>query len=86
VEVESELSSTSVRSDARLMSAPPPTPSDKRDLASALEGQRERVRMLQFSFVPLSMSLRAPVCCRLACASMFSESQCVLLYGVRVRA
>jgi len=78
--VESELSSTSVRSDARLMSAPPPTPSEKRDLASALEGQRERVRMLRFPFVSLSMSLH------LACASMFSESQCVLLYGVRVSA
>jgi hypothetical protein len=35
---------SSVRSDARLMSAPPPTPSDKRELAAALQAQRERVR------------------------------------------
>jgi hypothetical protein len=40
---ESEKStSRSVRSDARLMSAPPPTPFEKRDLAAALESQRER--------------------------------------------
>ena len=40
---ESEKStSTSVRSDARLISAPPPTPSDKRDLVAALASERER--------------------------------------------
>lgn len=40
---ESEKStSTSVRSDARLISAHPPTPSDKRDLAAALASERER--------------------------------------------
>lgn len=35
--------SHSVRSDARLMSAPPPTPLDRMDLAAALERERERV-------------------------------------------
>ena len=34
--------SHSVRSDARLMSAPPPTPLDRMDLAAALERERER--------------------------------------------